>query len=156
MSLFFTIKFIHIVAVSMMLGATLCNGLLHLSAMKSNSTHAASGTLNHVMKINQFIMAPSFFLLVASGLLMASHLMISFGTFWLWVSLLLTFILVIEFIGGYFIEKRMHQLCSHSISKPITPLPKQYLKMVKTAAPIGSSATLFSFIIIYLMIAKPA
>jgi uncharacterized membrane protein len=156
MSLFFTLKFIHIIAVSMMLGATLCNGLLHLSAMKSNSTHAAASTLNHVMQINHFMMIPSFFLLIASGLLMASHLMISFGTFWLWVTLLLTFILVLEFIGGYFIEKRMHQLCSQCISKPNASLPKQYFKMVKAAVPIGSSATLFSFIIIYLMISKPA
>jgi uncharacterized membrane protein len=139
----------------MMLGATLCNGVLHLSAIKSGSVNFIFTTLKNIMKINQMIMAPSFILLITSGLLMAQQFNLSFNTLWLKASIVLTFILVLEFIFGYKIEKKLEKIAQDSVRKKHKEIQKSYWKQLKIAYPIGSSATIFSLIIIYLMIVKP-
>jgi uncharacterized membrane protein len=139
----------------MMLGATLCNGVLHLSAIKSDSVNSVFITLKNIMKINQMIMAPSFVLLIMSGLFMVQQFNLSLDILWLKVSLVLTFILVFEFIFGYKIEQKLENIAQDSLHKKHKKLQSSYWKLLKIAYPIGSSATLFSLIIIYLMIVKP-
>jgi len=79
-----------------------------------------------------------------------------FNALWLKASLILTIILVIEFIYGYKMENKLESIALDSLQKKHHKIQPSYWRQFKLAAPIGSSATLFSFIIIYLMIVKPA
>lgn len=155
MTLYTLIKFIHVISISMMLGATLCNGLLHYSAMKSGAVGHISVTLKNIMQINRLIMAPSFVLLISSGLLMVQQINLPFSALWIWLSLVITLILVAEFLWGYRIEKSLENVAEDSLTKGHKTIQARYWQLIKVAAPIGGSATLFSLIIVYLMVVKP-
>jgi len=155
MSGFVIAKIIHILSICMLIGATLCNGLLHLQAFRSADPDKMSVTLGNVMFINHFIMAPSFLLIPASGFLLASFASHPLTETWLWFSILLTIVLLLAFIIGYKIESRMEKLIIENGKSNQSHPSRQYYKSFKSAAPIGASAAVLSLIIIYLMVAKP-
>ena len=52
-------KELHVLSVCGMVGATLCNGLLHNIVNKQGITSAAFGTLSNSMQSNRVVMGPS-------------------------------------------------------------------------------------------------
>lgn len=155
MSLYIALKFIHILPVCMMLGATLCNGLLHMQAIRSGKLSAAKSTLENIIQINRYIMAPSFVLIIVSGALLAYEINYKLTENWLAVSILLVSILVIEFLVGSNIEEQMKMSIETALENAEISLPKQYWSLFNKASSIGGSATIISLIVLFLMISKP-
>ena len=148
-------KMVHVVAVCMMVGATLCNGLLHMIVMRANAPQSATVTLSNIMTVNRVIMAPAFIGIVASGLAMAFQAGFAFSEFWLLVSILLTAALIAGFIGGYGLERQLERIAEIAKSKGEEALPDRYWSVVRRAVPVGAGAAAASVAVIYLMIAKP-
>ena len=155
MTIFLLVKIIHILSVSMMVGATLCNGVLHMIALRSGRLEPMKTTLNNIMQINRLIMAPAFVLIPASGMYIAFDLGLSASDRWLYWSVVLTIVLVFEFLIGYVMERKIETTIETSLSKGETAVPAQYFRLFKIASPIGASATVFSLVVIALMIVKP-
>ena len=155
MSTYLWIQFFHIVGVVMMLGATFCNGILHLSAMKTSSKNDRRNTLNNILTINKAIMIPGFILIILPGFLMAYKAGYSLDNKWLLVSIVLTAILVLEFIWGYKLEKKMENLTDDFLGNKLADYDECYEKVFKKAVPIGSTATLISLVVVFLMLNKP-
>jgi len=150
-----TIKLIHIASISLMFGATMGNGVLHLMAKNAGLSEARRALLHGVMAINQRIMGPSFIGLIASGLWMAYTAGLPFGALWLWLSITLTTALVIGFLYGYTIEKKLELITVESLSSTGQDHAKRYVAAMKIGVPIGASAAIVSLIIMYMMITKP-
>jgi len=148
-------KFLHIIGIIMMLGATFCNGVIHLNAMKDKSVRGKLTSLNNIMIINRRIMIPGFTLLIFAGLFMAYQTQISLRLDWLLISIIITAILLAEFIWGYRLEKNLENLTNNQLRDKLIDYDKRYKNILKIAVPIGSSATILSLFVIYLMIVKP-
>lgn len=156
MNYYYIAKYFHLIGVVMMLGATLCNGLIHLSAIKNQSLTGKLNSLENIMIINKVLMIPGFILLIGAGILLISQ-----GHFgiqklnWLQVSILMTIFLVLEFIWGYRLEGKLEKLTKNQLRETDLSYGRTYKAILSIAIPIGSSATVISFIIIYLMLIKP-
>jgi len=153
--MFELLKVAHIVAVSMMVGATLCNGLLHMIVIRENSSRSAAITLSNIMAVNRAIMAPAFVGIVASGVAMALQAGFPFSDFWLLTSILLTVGLIAGFVGGCVLETRLEYLAISASAHDEEALPARYMAVARRAMPIGAAAAIASLAVIYLMIAKP-
>jgi len=149
------VKLIHIASISLMFGATMGNGVLHLMAKNAGLSEARRTLLRGVMTINLRIMGPSFIGLVLSGLWMAYTAGLPFGALWLWLSITLTTALVIGFLYGYKVEKKLEDITEESLSGTGQDHAKRYFAVMKIGVPIGVSAAIISLIIMYLMITKP-
>lgn len=156
MNIFLLAKFLHIVGVTMMVGATLCNGIIHYNAMNDRSIENKVTSLHNIMRINQVIMIPGFILLVFNGLFMLYQSNISAELFWLKSSIIITAILIIEFLWGYLLEKKLLNLSKNSITKKAIDFNKKYKSILIRAVPIGSSAGILSLLAVYLMVIKPS
>lgn len=149
------VKLIHIASISLMFGATMGNGVLHLMAKNAGLSEARRALLRGVMAINQRIMGPSFSGLILSGLWMAYTAGLPFGALWLWLSITLTTALVIGFLYGYTVEKKLKAITEESLSGTGEDHATRYFSAMKIGVPIGASAAVISLIIMYLMITKP-
>ncbi len=138
-----------------MIGATLCNGALHLRAMRSEGLHRASVTLENIMHINRLIMAPSFVGILGSGTMLAYQLGHGLTEMWLNLSVILTLLITLGFIFGYRLEHQIERSIETAILKGDNERPSEYWQLVRKAAPIGGLATLASIVVLFLMIAKP-
>jgi uncharacterized membrane protein len=103
-------KFLHVLSVCAMVGATLCNGLLHGIVNKNGHTSAAVVTLSNIMKINKTLMGPSLALIVLTGGYLVSSIGYSLSNTWLQLSIILTFLLIVAFIVGYVMEERLEKI----------------------------------------------
>jgi len=153
--MFELLKVAHIVAVCMMVGSTLCNGLLHMIVIRENSSRSAAITLSNIMAVNRAVMAPAFVGIIASGVAMALQAGYVFSEFWLLTSILLTAGLTAGFVGGYVLETRLEALAWSASEHDEGALPQRYMLVARRAMPIGATAAMASLAVIYLMIAKP-
>jgi uncharacterized membrane protein len=148
------IKVLHVISVCGMVGATLCNGLLHSMVNKQGLTSSAVVTLSNIMKINRVVMGPSFALIVITGGYLVSTIGYTLSDTWLQLSIVLTVVLIAAFIAGYYMEARLEKIATEARSENEELLPKSYHKLFLRIIPIGFGATLASIIVIYLMVAK--
>jgi uncharacterized membrane protein len=155
MGTYLWIQFFHVIGVVMMLGATFSNGVLHLGAMKTASKGDRRNSLNNILTINKSLMIPGFILIILPGFLMTYKAGYSIDNKWLLVSVVLTAILVLEFIWGYKLEKEMETLTHDFLENERADYDKCYEKVLKKAVPIGSTATLISLVVVFLMLGKP-
>ena len=107
------------------------------------------------MAINLRVMGPSFIGLILSGFGMVYFADLSLSALWLWLSITLTTALVIGFLYGYTVEKKLEVITEESLSGTGQDHAKRYLAAIKIGVPIGASAAIISLIIMYLMITKP-
>ena len=152
--LYSLVKAIHILAVSLMVGATLINGILHSLAIRSDAAGAVV-LLGGIVTINRWVMGPSFILLPLSGFWMSVDADISLSTFWLLTSIILTGALILAFLVGVPLENGLHRMAQERVAQGKKDLPSTYGISFRKAAPIGGGAALMSLLTIYLMTAKP-
>jgi uncharacterized membrane protein len=101
---------LHVISVCGMVGATLCNGLLHSIVTKHGLASSAIVTLSNIMQINRAVMRPSFVLIVITGGYLVSSTGYSFFDTWLLLSITLTVVLIALFIAGYYMEARLEKI----------------------------------------------
>lgn len=145
---------VHIFAACLMVGATAVNGLLHAIARRATAPEARP-ILASVLRVNRFIMGPSLFLLPASGgwlVLVTGH---DPRVPWLLVSILLTALLILAFLLGGRLERRLADSAATAAAAGADALPTGYHRVFRQAAPIGAAALVMSIAAIALMVFKP-
>lgn len=148
------IKTIHILAGSLMIGATFVNGILHGLAYKANTTGAAA-LLSGIGKVNRLIMGPSFVVIPASGLYLIYGAGFDWMETWLLTTIILTGALILAFFVGGRLEHQLLRAAEKATEQGQSDLPAIYESLMRKAIPIGAAATLMSLTAIYLMTAKP-
>ena len=152
--LFLCVKLIHILAVIIMVGATIINGVIHSHARVSAPVEAAA-LLRVVTRINKIFMGPSLLIIPASGLWMLLLLGYDWRTGWLLISIAFTLALLLAFVVGDRVERQLHHIAIDASQANLLTLPDSYGAMFAKAIPIGSAALLMSLVVLILMIFKP-
>lgn len=148
------VKLIHILAVILMVGATIFNGVIHVRARSSTSIEAVA-LLSIVVRINAVFMAPSLLVLPASGLWMMGLLGYDWWSGWLVASVVLSLALLVAFVLGSRSERTLHDIATQAAQSGGARLPDNYETAFKTAASIGTAALVMSCAALVLMVFKP-
>ncbi|WP_026479448.1 DUF2269 family protein [Ahrensia sp. 13_GOM-1096m] len=152
--LYLSAKLIHFLAVIVMVGATIINGLIHGQA-KAATPLEASALLKAVLSINRLLMAPSLVLIPISGYALMVITGYGLADKWLLISLVLSISLIAAYLLGLRLEQRLHIIATQSSTQHESTLPKSYNSTFTKAVPIGSGALVMSIAALVLMIFKP-
>lgn len=152
--LFLSVKLIHILAVIIMVGATIINGVIHAHA-RISTPGEATALLRVVTRINKIFMGPSLLIIPASGLWMMLLLGYDWLTGWLVASIALSLALLLAFVVGDRVERRLHDIATDAAHKGVAVLPDSYETTFKKAAPISGAAFIMSITTLVLMVFKP-
>lgn len=151
---YFAAKFIHLLAVILMVGATVINGLIHRQA-KGSTTLEASALLKAVLLINRLIMGPSLLIIPLSGYWLMILTGYGLAEKWLSISVVLSILLIAAYLLGLRLERRLHSIVNRSATFQDSSLPSEYNRTFLKAAPIGFGALVMSVAALSLMIFKP-
>lgn len=149
--MFLLVKFVHLSAVILMVGATVINGLLHAQA-KGASPLAATALLTAVMGINRKLMAPALLVIPVSGVMLMHLAGYSLSSMWLSLSFAITVGLLLAFAVGYRLERQLEMLANRAQG---TALPQAYHRIFAKTVPVGGGALVLSIAALALMIFKP-
>lgn len=152
--LFLSVKLIHILAIIVMVGATVINGVIHSHARASTPVETAA-LLKVVTRINAVFMGPSLLAIPASGMWMMVLRGYDWRTGWLLSSITLTLALLVAFLVGDRVERKLHVIASKASAAAQLGLPDLYQTTFAKAAPIGGAALMSSLVTLILMIFKP-
>ncbi|MVO18216.1 DUF2269 family protein [Parasedimentitalea huanghaiensis] len=147
-------KLVHIFAISIMIGATLINGLIHGQA-KTASPVEAAGLLRCVLRVNRLLMGPSLAVIVLTGFWMVHTLGYDLQTGWIATSVGMSLALILAFVVGARVEHRLLYIATAAAAKADMRLPKYYQRVFLQAVPIGLLALILSLLSLALMIFKP-
>lgn len=151
--MYITLKFIHILAATIMVGTTAANGILEMRASRRNEAQFSAFSLGSVMVMNYLLMIPSLVVLPLSGILLALKVGFPLDQPWLAYSIFFTGVLWGAFLIGIYMEWSMKRLATESADEN-APLPEKYHWIAKRATLVGFSATGTSLATLYMMIAK--
>lgn len=154
MEVFFVMKLLHIFSVILMVGATVFNGVLHSQAKEYTPVQSAA-LLKTVLIINKRFMGPSLVIIPLSGAGMVIALDYDWQALWLFLSIVVTFALLIAFIVGSRIETRLHRIAFEAAAHSQKTLPATYRSTFAKAAPIGLSALVMCLVVLILMVFRP-
>ena len=130
------------------------NGVIHAQAKTSNPVEAAA-LLRVIVQINRVFMGPSLVLIPLSGLWLMYVVGYNFRMGWLVVSFGLSLALILAFIIGGRIERRLYDIATTSADQGGAFLPPAYDRGFRQAAPIGGGALVAGLAALILMIFKP-
>ncbi len=153
-NLFLCVKLIHLLAVIIMVGATIINGVIHSHARVSTPVEAVA-LLRVVTWINKIFMGPSLLIIPASGLWMLLMLGYDWRTGWLLTSIAFTLALLMAFVVGDRVERQLLRIAIEATRTNLSALPDSYATTFGKAIPIGSAALVMSLAVLILMIFKP-
>lgn len=148
------LKYLHILSAILMLGTTLCNGLLRMHTNRSRQNHHIAVVSSGVTVLNRFLLGPSLILLLLTGLAMTLNRW-SFQMTWIQWTLGLYGFLLVAFVRGYALERRLELLAHAGWAANRNNPDEAYWQTMRRATPIGAGATLISLVMLYLMLAKP-
>lgn len=147
-------KLLHLFAVVVMTGATVINGLIHQQAQRSAPGDAAA-LLRVVLQINRWLMAPALLLIPATGSWLAISAGYGFTAVWLRAAAVLSLALILAFIAGLRIERRLFSLAAAAATEGARTLPASYPRIFRRAVPVGTAALAMSLAAMALMVFKP-
>lgn len=151
--MYIMLKYIHVLTAIIMIGTTVVNGLIELRTFWRKDSEFSAFSLEIVMLLNNILMLPSLIILPLSGLLLALYVGYPLHSPWLLYSMILAVALLIAFVIGYGMEKRMAQLARKSTEHG-EPLNSNYYKVFHRAKWVGMFASIASLTVLYMMIAK--
>ena len=147
-------KFRHFLAVILMVGATVINGLIHVQA-KGSTPLEASALLTTVLLINRLIMGPSLLVIPLSGYWLMTLTGYALADKWLSISVVLSVTLIAAYLLGLRLERQLHGIANRSAASRESVLPAEYGRTFLKAAPIGFGALVMSLAALSLMLFKP-
>ncbi|GGX68516.1 DUF2269 family protein [Saccharospirillum salsuginis] len=148
------LKYCHLLSAVIMLGTTLCNGILRFHTNGTRQSHHMAAISTGVTALNRILLGPSLTLLLLTGLAMTLSRW-SFDMAWLQWSLGLYGLLLLAFILGYAEERRLERLAVDAFDNGQHEPDPRYWQVMRRATPIGLGATLVSLWILFMMLAKP-
>lgn len=147
--LFLFLKWVHILAAIVAVGANVTYGIWTTRA--SRSPEALPFTLRGIKLIDDRVANPAYGLLLATGLLMAFVVQLSLTTPWLLTSLVLYLLVVLVGLLGYTpsLRRQIQLLESERFASP------KYQTLARYTTMLGIVLTFLALIIVFLMVVKP-
>ena len=124
----FIIKFVHMIAVAVMLGTWLCIAAFMLFAYRSRNAPVAAVTVLFAVRAELMLMIPAIALQPLAGFPLAVAIGQRFDEYWLEVSVVIYAAVVVAWLANFMIELRMRKVTQEAAMN-LLPLPDSYRRM---------------------------
>jgi uncharacterized membrane protein len=152
---FLFLKFIHLLAASLYVGASFVNGLQETIAMRSGDSALQVAALRFAGLNNRAFLIPATVLLLATGVGMAWMQGMEVLAGWLRLPLFLFFILTAILAFSIRLEDRLHALAAEAHARSEPP-GGDFARLSRRAMILGPLASILILIILVLMVLKRA
>lgn len=125
----FAIKFVHVLAMAVMLGTWLCLAIFMLLAHRSRNTSVVALTAQFVVRIEVMVMAAAMALQPLTGFPLAFAIGLApLNEFWILVSFILYAMIVLAWLAAFHLERRIRNLARAAVLNA-APLPADYRRL---------------------------
>ena len=150
--LYFSIKLLHIVSATLLLGTGIGTAFFMFTAYRSRDTAAIKVTSRHVVLADWIFTAPAVVLQLATGLWLTSYLGISYGSAWLIAALALFALVGACWLPVVWIQIKLSRLLDASADGM---LPTQFSPLMRIWIALGIPALALMLVLVWLMVFKP-
>ncbi|MEO2169430.1 MAG: DUF2269 family protein [bacterium] len=155
MTTFLFLKFVHMLAATLYVGASFVNGLQELSAVRSGDAGLQVAALRFAGLNNRVFLVPATVLLLGTGIGMAWMQGTEILASWLRLPLFLFFILTVILAFSIRLEDRLHALAASAHARA-EPTGADFARLSRRAMALGPLASLLILAILALMVLKRA
>jgi uncharacterized membrane protein len=124
----FVIKFVHMIAMAVMLGTWLCIALFMLSAYRSGNTSVVALTSLFAVRAELVLMAPAVALQPLAGFPLAVAIGAHLDEYWIEVSVAIYIAVVVAWLASLIVELRVRNLAGQAALNG-KPLPGSYRRL---------------------------
>jgi len=151
----FTIKFVHVLAVAVMLGSWLCLAIFMVLARRSGNTSVVALTSQFVVKVELMVVAVVLVLPPLSGFPLAFAIGLSpLREFWIVISSLLYVVIVACWVAAVWIERRIRGLTRQAALEGV-PLPAAYRRLFRIWCALAAPLLMCMLAVFAFMIWQP-
>jgi uncharacterized membrane protein len=155
LDLIFTIKFVHVVAVTAMFGGWICLAIFMVLAHRSGNTSVVALTSRFVVKVELMMVAPAIVLMPLSGFPLAYAIGLSpLNEFWIVVSSALYVVVIACWAAALYIEMRIRDLTREAALTRV-PLSGAYRRLFRIWCAFAVPVLIVLFAVFALMIWQP-
>ena len=151
---YLTIKFIHILSSTLLLGTGLGIAFFMFLAHKSKDVYLIARVSSFVVWADTLFTAPAVVVQLLTGLWLTHLLGIPLSVFWVKTSLLLFFVVGMCWLPVVYLQIKARNLARQSF-KNNSPLPKKYDQVMRWWFVLGWPAFIAVVVVFYLMVHKP-
>ena len=149
---YFTVKLIHIVSATLILGTGIGTAYFMLSAYRSRNAAAIRVTSRHVVLADWIFIAPAVVLQLVTGLWLSSYLGVPYGSAW-FISVLGLFALVGAcWLPVVWIQIRLSRLIG---AREDGGLPKRFSRLMRVWIALGIPGFGLTVVLLLLMVFRP-
>ena len=156
MSLYLTLKWIHIVSSVLLVGTGLGSAYYMFFANRSGNLQAQAVVARLVVRADWWFTTPTVFIQPATGLAMAHLAGLPLSTPWLAVSLALFALAGLCWLPVVWLQLRMRALAQQALDAGSDALPATYWRCARWWEALGYPAFVAMAVVFYLMVAKPS
>jgi len=156
MSLYLTLKWIHIVSSVLLVGTGLGSAYYMFFANRSGNLQAQAVVARLVVRADWWFTTPTVFIQPATGLAMAHMAGLPLSTPWLAVSLGLYVLAGLCWLPVVWLQLRMRALAQQALDAGSDALPATYWRYARWWEALGYPAFAAMAVVFYLMVAKPS
>lgn len=147
------LKWLHVLAACLYVGGSFANGLLKTLADRAPSAAASASLLHGVVWSNRLLLVAPSFVLLGTGLAMASLAGVPIGSGWAAQGIALFALLSVFLILGIRLEHRLARLAGDAARRG-EPLPAAYRALTPLYAGLGLAASLGMLAVLFVMVTK--
>ncbi|MDP4076632.1 DUF2269 domain-containing protein [Acidovorax sp. A1169] len=155
MSLYLTLKWIHIVSSVLLVGTGLGSAYYMFFANRSGNLQAQAVVARLVVRADWWFTTPTVFIQPATGLAMAHMAGLPLSTPWLAASLALFALAGLCWLPVVWLQLRMRALAQQALDAGSDSLPATYWRHARWWEALGYPAFVAMAVVFYLMVAKP-
>ena len=156
MSLYLTLKWMHIVSSVLLVGTGLGSAYYMFFANRSGNVQAQAVVSRLVVRADWWFTTPTVFIQPATGLAMAHMAGLPLSTPWLALSLGLYVLAGLCWLPVVWLQLRMRALAQQAADAGIDALPATYWRCARWWEALGYPAFVAMVVVFYLMVAKPS
>ncbi|MES2613420.1 MAG: DUF2269 domain-containing protein [Pseudomonadota bacterium] len=156
MSLYLTLKWIHIVSSVLLVGTGLGSAYYMFFANRSGNLQAQVVVSRLVVRADWWFTTPTVFIQPATGLAMAHMAGLPLTTPWLAASLALFVLAGLCWLPVVWLQLRMRALAQQAADAGSDALPATYWRHARWWEALGYPAFVAMAVVFYLMVAKPS
>lgn len=155
MSLYLTIKWLHIVSSMLLVGTGLGSAYYMFFANRSGNVQAQAVVARLVVRADWWFTTPTIFIQPATGMAMVHMMGLPLSTPWLALSLGLYVFAGICWLPVVWLQLRMRAMAQQAAQSGETELSPLYWRYARWWEALGYPAFVAMVIVFYLMVAKP-
>lgn len=156
MSLYLTLKWIHIISSVLLVGTGLGSAYYMFFANRSGNLQAQAVVSRLVVRADWWFTTPTVFIQPATGLAMVHMAGLPLSTPWLAVSLALFVLAGLCWLPVVWLQLRMRALAQQALDAGSDTLPATYWRCARWWEALGYPAFMAMVVVFYLMVAKPS